>query len=76
VAGAVIIATNAGGVEVGRATSAADGSYELTVNETGAMTITALPVAGLVRPPAPVRVTLAGPSLVEHLDLQYDTGIR
>jgi hypothetical protein len=76
VAGAVIVATNASGQEVGRATSAADGSYRLIVSETGTVLLTALPVAGLAQPPAPVSVTLTQPSEIEHVDLQYDTGIR
>jgi FAD dependent oxidoreductase len=76
VAGAVVVVTDASGQEVGRATSALDGSYQLFVTETGTVLITALPVAGLARPPAPVSVTLAFPSATERLDLQYDTGIR
>ena len=40
------------------------------------MLISGLPVAGLVRPPAPVRVTLAFPSASQRVDLEYDTGIR
>jgi hypothetical protein len=76
VADAVIVATDASGQEVGRATSAADGSYQLIVSETGTVLLTALPVAGLAQPPAPVSVTLAHPSEIEHIDLEYDTGIR
>ncbi|HEV8404141.1 MAG TPA: hypothetical protein VGQ31_14020 [Candidatus Limnocylindrales bacterium] len=72
----MIVATDAGGQEVGRATSAADGSYRLVVSETGTVTITGLPVAGLMGTPAPARVTVAGPGQLEHLDLAYDTGIR
>jgi hypothetical protein len=76
VAGAVIVATDEGGQEVGRATSAADGTYELTAGQTGAVVLTALPVDGLARPPAPVRLVFNGPGEVEHIDLEYDTGIR
>jgi len=76
VAGAVIVATDASGQEVGRATSAPDGSYQLIVTETGIVLITALPVAGLARAPAPVTVTLSFPSQIERVDLEYDTGIR
>jgi hypothetical protein len=76
VAGAVIVATDAGGQEVGRATSAADGSYELFAGETGTLLVAALPVAGLARPPAPVSVTMSSPSEVKRIDLEYDTGIR
>ena len=76
VAGAVIVATDASGQEVGRATSAADGTYALVVGETGTVVLTAQPVTGLMRPPAPVSVTLTSPGQVEHIDLEYDTGIR
>ena len=76
VEGAVIVATNASGQEVGRTTSAADGSYELVVSETGTVLITALPVAGLAQPPEPVSVTFVIPGEVDHIDLVYDTGIR
>ena len=76
VGGAVIVATDASGDEVGRATSAADGSYLLAVGETGNMLISALPVAGLVGVPSPVSITLTFPSEIERIDLEYDTGIR
>ena len=76
VAGAVIVATGADGQEVGRATTAADGSYQMVVGETGTVTISALPVAGLMRVPAPMNVTLTSPGETERIDLQYDTGIR
>jgi hypothetical protein len=76
VAGAVIVATNGSGQDVGRTTSGADGSYELIVTETGPVVITALPVEGLARLPAPVPLTFTSPGEVRHLDLQYDTGIR
>ena len=46
VVGALIEAVDAGGHVVARATTAADGSYVLTVGETGTLTITAQPVAG------------------------------
>jgi len=76
VAGAIIVATNTGGQEVGRTTSGADGSYELIVGETGTVLVTAQPVVGLAMPPAPVSVGLSSPSEVERIDLEYDTGIR
>ena len=80
VAGAVIVATNASGQEVGRTTSAADGSYQLLVTETGTVLITAQPVAGLVRPPAPVSVTFTCPSREKydaaHAALRADADIR
>jgi len=76
VAGAVIVATNEHGDEVGRATSAADGTYQLIAGETGMLRISPQPVTGLVGVPEPVRVTLAGPSEVQRIDFEYDTGIR
>jgi hypothetical protein len=48
----------------------------MVVGETGTMTISALPVAGLMGAPAPVSVTLVSPSHTERVDLEYDTGIR
>ncbi len=71
-----MVATNASGEEVGRGTSAADGSYELAITEPGSVLITALPVAGLMGTPSPVSLTLIAPSEVHRLDLEYDTGIR
>ena len=76
VAGAVIVATDQSGKEVGRATTKADGTYWLVIDEEGTMLITAQPVAGLMRVPAPVTVTLIGPGDIHHVDLEYDTGIR
>jgi hypothetical protein len=54
----------------------ADGSYLLTVGETGTSAIIAQPVAGFMRAPASVTVTLAFPGATERIDLEYDTGIR
>jgi hypothetical protein len=76
VAGAVIVATEATGQPVGRATSAADGTYLMIVGETGTFVITALPVTGLMGVPASVTVTLAFPSATARVDLVYDTGMR
>ena len=57
-------------------TTAADGSYQMVVGATGTVTISGLPVSGLMGTPAPVSVTLGSPSVTERVDLQYDTGIR
>lgn len=76
VAGAVIVATDAAGQTVGRATSDADGSYLLIVGETGTFVIKALPVTGLMGVPPSVTVTLALPSATARVDLVYDTGMR
>ena len=74
--GAVIEALDAGGHAVARATAAVDGSYVLTVGETGTFAITAQPMPGFMRAPEPVTVTLAVPGATERIDLEYDTGIR
>ena len=76
VLGAVIEAVDADGHPVARATTAADGSYQLNVGETGTFAITAQPVEGFMRAPAPETVTLAVPGATERVDLEYDTGIR
>jgi hypothetical protein len=76
VAGAVVIASDANGDELARTTSAADGTYRLTVGQTGRVVITGLPVTGLTRAPAPATVTLDGPGAVVQVNLEYDTGIR
>jgi hypothetical protein len=76
VAGAVIAASFAGQGEVARATTAADGSYRITIHGWGPYTVTALPVAGLMRAPAPVMVTLDPPTDTKRVDFEYDTGIR
>ena len=76
VAGAVIVAIDTSGQTLGRATTAADGSYLMVVSATGTFRIEGLPVAGLMGVPAPVTVTLAYPSASTRVDLQYDTGIR
>jgi hypothetical protein len=76
VAGAVIVAKDAIGNEVGRTTSLADGSYRMPVGLAETVTITALPVTGLMSAPAPVSVTFPGQMDWETLNLEYDTGIR
>jgi hypothetical protein len=75
VAGAVIAASFAGQGEVARATTGPDGTYRLTIYGFGTCTLTALPVQGLMRAPAPVTVTLES-TRTERVDFEYDTGIR
>lgn len=75
VAGAVISASFAGQGEVARATTAPDGSYRILIHGYGTYTLTALPVQGLMRAPAPVTVTL-DPMETRRVDFEYDTGIR
>ena len=75
VAGATIVVTLAADGETIRSTTTADGRYGVTFRGSGTITITALPVRGLVGTPAPVTVTLDyGGS--QRVDLEYDTGIR
>jgi hypothetical protein len=76
VAGAVIEAVDAGGHAGARAATAPDGTFLLTIGETGTFTIRAEPVAGFMRAPASVTVTLAVPGATDRVDLEYDTGIR
>ncbi len=49
------------------ATTAPDGSYVLTIGETGTFAITAQPVAGYMQAPAPATVTLASPGATERV---------
>jgi hypothetical protein len=76
VAGAVVVAKDAIGDEVGRAISLPDGSYRLPVGLAETVTITALPVAGLISAPASVSITFPDQFDWETLNLAYDTGIR
>ena len=77
VAGAVIVLDDSTGREVARTTSGPDGRYRITVATSGAFSVRALPVAGLMGAPRPVTVTLpAGIGGVQTVDLEYDTGIR
>ncbi len=76
VAGAVVIAKDATGDELGRTTSLADGSYTLPIGTKGTVEILALPVPGLLRPPATVAVSFVDQREWQRLNLEYDTGIR
>lgn len=75
VVGAVIIASDPDGTEISRATTDADGTYLFGIPMSGTIIVSALPVAGLARPPAPVTIYVVpgGQTLV---NLEYDTGIR
>jgi len=76
VAGAVIVVTDAAGKELGRTTTGPTGTYALFVGQTGAVIVRALPVDGLPGTPTPVSITLPGPSSINRVDLEFDTGIR
>jgi hypothetical protein len=75
VAGAVLLVQDAAGREVARATSAANGSFSLTL-EPGAYRLVPQPREGLMGTPAAMefRVDEAVPTAV--LQVSYDTGIR
>ena len=75
VAGAVVVATDVSGLEIGRDTTSTDGRYTIWFAKSEPVVITALPVKGLARPPDPVKVTITlGVGLT--VNLMYDTGIR
>jgi hypothetical protein len=76
VEGAVIVAVADDGSEVGRATTAADGTYAIDLARTGMMTISGEPVQGLMGVPKPEQVDATAPGQVVQVDLVYDTGIR
>lgn len=75
VGGAVIVVRSAGGVEVGRTTSASTGSWSITLAP-GTYAVVAQPVAGIIGTPAAATVTLSSGEPAVTLDLSYDTGIR
>jgi hypothetical protein len=74
VAGAVLGFTDAGGLEVARVTSAADGSFAVELAP-GAYHVSAKPVEGLMGTPGPMDVEVEAGQLTE-LQVSYDTGIR
>jgi hypothetical protein len=77
VAGAIVLVRDAGGREVARATTAADGTFLAAVPAAGGYVVEAGPVEGLLGTPAPQAVVVpAGPAAWASVDLAYDTGIR
>ncbi len=75
VAGAVLIFTDADGTEVGRATSAADGTFTIELAP-GAYQVTPQPVEGLMGTPALMDVEVEAGQPLTELQVSYDTGIR
>jgi hypothetical protein len=78
VKGAVIVATGANGDEVARATSEADGSYDLPL-PAGHYTLVPQPVDGILGTAPAVTVDVpeaTGPPEPVRVDIVYDTGIR
>jgi hypothetical protein len=74
VAGAVLVFTDAGGLEVARVTSAADGTFTVELAP-GAYHVSAEPVEGLMGTPGPMDVEVKAGQPTE-LQVSYDTGIR
>jgi len=77
VVGATVLVRDAGGREVARATTAADGTFIAPVPAEGGYVVEAGPVEGLLGTPAPQAVVVpAGPAAWASVELAYDTGIR
>ncbi len=74
VTGAVLIVRDAAGIEVRRATSGADGTFEVTVTA-GAYVVEPQAVTGLMGTPAAEPVTV-NDGAITTVELVYDTGIR
>ena len=75
VPGAVLIFSDAGGLEVARVTSAADGTYTVELAP-GAYRVTPQPVEGLMGTPALMDVEVEAGQPMTELQISYDTGIR
>jgi len=74
VAGAVLVFTDAAGLEVARVTSAADGTFTVELPP-GDYHVSARPVEGLMGTPGPMDVEVEAGQPTE-LQVSYDTGIR
>jgi hypothetical protein len=75
VSGAVLVVTTSAGAEVARATSAADGTFSLSIAP-GDYILVPQPVSGLMGTAQPIPFHVAGGSAPAPLDVSYDTGIR
>jgi hypothetical protein len=75
VAGAVLVVTDAGGTEVGRATSDANGEFAIPLPP-GSYLLTPQPVVGLMGTARPIQFTVTAGGSPANLDVTYDTGIR
>jgi hypothetical protein len=76
VRGATIVVRDAGGREIARTTTGADGTYRVAV-PAGTVQVEAEPVPSVMHAPAPIVVLVpAGPAAWVRVDLSYDTGIR
>lgn len=75
VVGAVIVVTDVDGGEVARATTDAEGRFEMALPP-GSYVVVPQPVEGLMGTPSAVAVELRVGAVVDRLVLSYDTGIR
>jgi hypothetical protein len=75
VAGAEIVVRNAAGDEVGRARTADDGTFSVSL-AAGSYELVPQPVEGLMGTAAPVEVTVEEGVPGERIEISYDTGIR
>lgn len=75
VEGAVLVVTTPDGEEVGRATSDADGAFELALAP-GTYRLVPQPVEGLMGTAEEVEFTVLADAPAVELTVAYDTGIR
>jgi hypothetical protein len=75
VAGAVLVVTDAAGMEVARATSAEDGTFSIELGP-GAYRLTAQPFEGLMGTPEPMDFEVEAGGPMTELQVSYDTWIR
>ncbi|MDQ2853365.1 MAG: carboxypeptidase-like regulatory domain-containing protein [Chloroflexota bacterium] len=75
VAGAVLVFNTPAGVEAARALSGKDGTFMVELAP-GSYRLTAQPVDGLMRTPAPMDIEVKAGQPMADLKLSYDTGIR
>ncbi len=75
VAGAVIVATNAQGAEVGRTQTREDGTFSLTVPH-GHFEIRAEPRDDYFAVSEPIEIDVDATDIARVVDFTYDTGIR
>ena len=75
VAGAEILVLDASGSEVARVTTAADGTFSVSL-AAGSYQLVPQPVDGIMLAPGPIGVDLEAGEVPDPVDLAYDTGIR
>jgi hypothetical protein len=75
VAGAVLVIRDRGGSELGRVTSAQDGSFAFQLAP-GAYQLVPQPVEGLMGTAAPIDFKVGAAKPMTEVQVSYDTGIR